>query len=65
MGGTFIDLVTIESGPEGLNGARVKSDTTLPSFETDVHLDGAISDAGLARMAKDLTPPMSARIPIT
>lgn len=36
VGGTFTDLVAIESGPEGLKITTAKSDTTPPNFETGV-----------------------------
>jgi len=36
VGGTFTDLVAIESGPEGLRITTAKSDTTPPNFETGV-----------------------------
>jgi len=36
VGGTFTDLVAIESGPEGLKITTAKSDTTPPDFETGV-----------------------------
>jgi N-methylhydantoinase A len=36
VGGTFTDLVSIESGPEGMKITTAKSDTTPPDFETGV-----------------------------
>lgn len=36
VGGTFTDLVSIESGPEGLKITTAKSDTTPPDFENGV-----------------------------
>ncbi len=36
VGGTFTDLVAIESGPDGLKITTAKSDTTPPDFETGV-----------------------------
>ena len=36
VGGTFTDLVSIESGPEGMKIITAKSDTTPPDFETGV-----------------------------
>lgn len=36
VGGTFTDLVAIESGPEGMKITTAKSDTTPPDFETGV-----------------------------
>lgn len=36
VGGTFTDLVAIESGPDGLKITTAKSDTTPPDFENGV-----------------------------
>ncbi|MEM7259257.1 MAG: hydantoinase/oxoprolinase family protein, partial [Pseudomonadota bacterium] len=36
VGGTFTDLVAIESGPDGMKVTTAKSDTTPPDFETGV-----------------------------
>lgn len=36
VGGTFTDLVAIETGPEGMKITTAKSDTTPPNFETGV-----------------------------
>ncbi|WP_371171633.1 hydantoinase/oxoprolinase family protein [Aliiroseovarius sp. 2305UL8-7] len=36
VGGTFTDLVAIETGPEGMKITTAKSDTTSPNFESGV-----------------------------
>ena len=36
VGGTFTDLVSIETGPEGMKITTAKSDTTPPNFEAGV-----------------------------
>ena len=36
IGGTFTDLVAIETGPEGMKITTAKSDTTPPNFEAGV-----------------------------
>ncbi len=36
VGGTFTDLVAIETGPDGMKVTTAKSDTTPPDFETGV-----------------------------
>ena len=36
VGGTFTDLVAIETGPDGMKVTTAKSDTTPPDYETGV-----------------------------